>query len=65
MLYEFIKAPIEHLGAEDHVTAAQVRNCLSRLAAHLEPEPAPVPVADPVSETVAAEVATGDETPAS
>ena len=50
--YEYLKEPIEHLGAEDHVTATQLRNVLSRIDALAsgrhpdqpsEPEPEPEP----------------------
>lgn len=35
-MYEDLIAPIAHLGAEDHVTATQLRNVLSGVAAKLE-----------------------------
>lgn len=51
-LYEKIRKPLDHLGADDHPTATQVRNCLSLLAAEIEGSgPQPVFAAAEAAET--------------
>lgn len=53
-LYEKIRKPLDHLGADDHPTATQVRNCLSLLAAEIEGSgPQPVFAAAGAKETKA------------